>query len=76
MLDLVRTLITIVATVFLADSKLSPDDIATIAGAATIMLTLGYGMFERKGEGWKFGRKKFAPGDEVREGGQTWVCKE
>lgn len=76
MLDLVRTLITIVATVFLADSKLSPDDVSTIAGAATIILTLGYGFYERKHEGWRVGRKKFAPGAEVRDGGQTWICKE
>lgn len=76
MLDLVRTLITIVATVLLADSKLSPDDISTIAGAATILLTVGYGIYERRHEGWRVGRKRFEPGVEVREGGQTWVCKE
>lgn len=75
-IDLVRTLITIVVTVFLADSGMSPDDVGTIAGAATIILTLGYGFYERKHEGWRIGRKKFEPGAEVREGGQTWICKE
>ncbi|MBB3521015.1 hypothetical protein [Rhizobium sp. BK456] len=76
MLDLVRTLVTIVATVLLADSKLSPDDINTLAAGATIALTLGYGIYERKHEGWKFGRKRFEPGAEIKDGGQTWVCKE
>jgi hypothetical protein len=76
MLDLVRTLITIFATMLLADSKVSPDDISTLAGGATILLTLGYGIYERKHEGWKVGRKQFAPGEEVRDGGQVWVCKE
>ena len=75
-LDLVRTLITIFATILLADSKLPPEDINTLAGAATLLLTLGYGVYERKHEGWRVGRKKFEPGEEVKDGGQVWVCKE
>jgi len=74
--DLIKTLITICAAMLLADTRLSPDDINTIAGAVTIAVTLGYGFYERKHEGWRFGRKKFQPGEEVVEGGQTWVCKE
>ncbi len=75
-LDLVRTLITIFATILLADSKLAPEDINTLAGAATLVLTLGYGVYERKHEGWRVGRKKFEPGEEVKDGGQVWICKE
>ncbi|UFS81574.1 MULTISPECIES: hypothetical protein [Rhizobium] len=75
-LDLIRTFLTIAATIFLADSKLSPEDINTIAGAGALVLTLGYGVYEKKHEGWRFGRRRFEPGEEIKDGGQTWICKE
>lgn len=75
--QLLTIIITMLVSSFLADrAHLSPDQVDTIAGAATILASAGLGFWHQKHEGWSLRRRRFQPGEEVVEGGQTWVCKE
>ncbi len=75
--QLFTIIFTMLISTFVAKSaSLSPDQVDTIASAVTILVTAGLGVYQQKHEGWRLGRRKFQPGDEVVEGGQTWICKE
>lgn len=70
-LGIIRHIITLIACMLFAQTSMSPDDINSVAAGAMALIGFGWSIYEKRADGFDLKRKRYQPGDEIREGGQT-----